>query len=119
VNEAEFFAGLIGITVLVCGVVAWIGLRAQRQLSDAAPGNTFLARLTPTGVALSTCLVLVFVVGAAARKLAPESELGIFLNSVHGVPAAMGVAVFVYWIFASILARVGHPIVERKGKRDA
>lgn len=34
-----------------------------------------LARLTPTGAALSACLVAVLVVGTAARKLAPDSAL--------------------------------------------
>src|SRR5258706_10891787 len=102
-DEAKFFAVLIGMAVLASSVVAWIGLRAQRQLSSTAPGNRALARLTPTGIALSACLVLVLVVGAAARQLAPESELGMFLNSNDGVSAAMGVAAFVYGIFAGIL----------------
>jgi hypothetical protein len=110
---------LIGLTVLACGFFIWVGLRAKKQLSSAFPNNKALASLTPTGVALSTCLVLVFAVGAAARKLAPESELGAFLNLDYGVPVAMGISVGVFGVLASILARLGHPIANWKEDRDA
>ena len=60
-----------------------------------------------------------YMSGAAARKLAPESELGAFLNLDYGVPVAMGISVGVFGVLAGILARLGHPIANWKGDRDA
>ena len=113
-ETAKLIALLVGMVTLLSGLIAWVGLRAQKKLSSISPRNPALARLTPTGLALCGCLILLFVVGAAVRKLAPGSELGTFLNRAYGVPVAMMLASLGFGVFAAILERLGHPIAEWK-----
>jgi hypothetical protein len=115
-ETTKVVALLVGMTALISGLIAWIGLRAQKKLSRISPDSKALARFTPSGLALTACLIVPFVIGAAVRKLAPESPLGSFLNGPHGVPAAMALVSLGFGVCAAILERLGHPIAEWAGK---
>jgi len=109
------FFGMIG---LACAIVIGVGLWTQKRLQRASPDSKALAKLTPTGAALSACLVAVLVVGTAARRLAPDGALGAFLDRPYGVAVALGIAAVAFAAFANILARLGHPVArDRKPGR--
>ena len=115
----DAIALLIGITVLGSAIVIWIWDRTKKRLLRAVPVNRMRGTLTPTGIALNACFGIVLVLGAAGRKVAPESELGKFLNLPYGVPVAMGIAVVVFGVLAGILHGLGHPMVKEDANRDA
>jgi hypothetical protein len=113
-SAAVSIALFAGIVVIACALVAVAGIFAQRHVAKQAPESRALTKFTPAGVALIAFLTLALVVGAALRKLAPDSLLGKFLNTEMG----LSIGVFAVWLAfvvgAMLLQRRGHPIAEKR-----
>jgi predicted small integral membrane protein len=108
---------LLGVVTLACAAVVVVGLGASRFMTKRAPNSAFLFSVTPTGIALCACLVAVLVLGAVAKHLAPDSDLGSFLATRQGVIIGFGIAWLAFTIAATVLHVLGHPIFRVRGNR--
>lgn len=107
-TAAVIFA--VTVVALACGAVAAIGLWVQSHYRKRAPDRGPLRQVSPTGLALIGCFTLALVVGMAARKLAPESVLGSFLNTERGFLLGMVGAWLAFTVAAGVLHFLGHPL---------
>ena len=105
-------------TLLACAAVAGVGILAKRQVKKWAPNSQALARMTPTGMALCACFTVAMAVGTAARKLAPDSVLGSFLNTEIGLFIAIVVGWGAFIGATMALHALGHPIAEIRERRN-
>lgn len=111
--EWEFLLGLGGITLVVIGLVIYLGLKLNRAVDKHAPDINFPLNVTPSGNVLFACVVAFWVYCAAARTLRPESSFGAFLNTADGVATVLVGSIFFAAIAAAILERLGYPIARR------
>lgn len=110
---------LLGMVILACGAMVFLGIFISHLLKKLAPEHRALSSVSPTGIALCACFTSVMVVGVAARELAPESVLGSFLSTERGILTALGFAWFAFTIAATVFHRIGKPIFKVKRGRDA
>ena len=108
----------LGLLALVCAAVVVAGVAASRFMIKRAPKSVLLVSITPTGIALCSCLVAALVMGVVGSKLAPDSNLGSFLATRHGVLIGLGLAWLAFTIAGTALHVLGQPIFRAKGNRD-
>jgi hypothetical protein len=108
-----FLLGLGAITLVVSGLVIYLGLKLNRAVDKHAPDINFPLNITPSGNVLFACVVAFWVYCAAARILRPESSFGAFLNSADGVAAALVGSILFAAIAGAILEKLGYPIAKR------
>lgn len=116
-SDAVAIKLLIGV-LLASAAIAVVGIWAKRQLKKRAPNSQALAKMTPTGMALCACFTVALTAGAAARKLAPDSVLGAFLNTEMGLLIAIALGYMAFVAATMVLHKYGHPIAESKKHRD-
>jgi hypothetical protein len=112
-----FIAGLVVIFLLVVSPLVYFGIKISKHVQKHDPDSELVVRITPVGNVLTACLVGLWGACVIAVKLAPKSALGVFLGTTDGVLAVIVGSIFFYAVSASVLEKVGHPIMKR-GSRD-
>ena len=74
--------------------------------------------VTPTGLVLAACLVLLLVLGLGLRQLASESAIGGFLESPGGVLIALAGAWLAFTVAYVVLTMLGYPCVSSEARRN-
>lgn len=111
--EWGFLLGLSVITLVVIGLVIFLGLKLNKAVEKHAPEMTFPVNVTKSGIVLFASVVACWVCLAALRLLRPDSSLGAFLNTADGVAAVLLGSVFFAAVAAAILEKLGYPIARR------
>ena len=93
-DELKFFLGLSAITIVVIGLVIYLGLKLNKTVDRSAAAVDFPWHITLTGTALWACVVGFWVICAVARELRPESLLGDFLSTTDGVASVLAGSLF-------------------------
>ena len=112
-DEVKFFAGLTAITLLVIGLLIFLGLKLNKAVGKHAPDIDFPLNITLSGNILFACMVAFWVYCAAVRVFRPESSFGAFLNTADGVTVVLVGSIFFTAIAGAILEKSGFPIAEK------
>ena len=112
-----FVLGLGVIFVLLITPLIYLGRKLSKSVKKQSPESDVAMNITPTGNALTACLVGSWGACIIAFKLAPNSKFGVFLSTAEGVAAAIVGSILFYAIAAEIAKRFGYPVAEM-GKRD-
>ena len=112
-DELKFFLGLSAITIVVIGLVVYLGLKLNKAVGRHAADIDFPWHITLTGTALWAFVVGLWVICAVVRKLRPESLLGDFLSTPDGVASIIAGSIFFAVTVGVILEKLGHPIQKR------
>lgn len=108
---------IAGVVILVCVLVVLGGRYVNRRLAKNSPDSAALKKLTLVGVLVQAGLVLYLLIGTAIYHVAPETVIGVFLNSWYGWPVALVVGLAVFTAVAAVLAYLGYPMVRLDSKR--
>lgn len=111
--EWGFILGLVAITLSVIGLVIYFGRKLSRAVEKQDSDSYLKLSITTTGTVLFACLTGFWIICIAARKLAPESYLGAFLNTSDGVPVVLIGSVLFSGVAGAILEKLGYPIARR------
>lgn len=112
----SFIAGLVVIFLLVASPLVYFGRKVSKHIQKHDPDSELVVKITPAGNALTACLVGLWGACVIAVKLAPNSVFGVFLGTTDGVLAVIVGSIFFYAISASVLEKIGHPIVKRSSR---
>jgi len=115
-DELKFFAGLTAITLLVIGLLIYLGLKLNGAVGKHASDINFPLSITLSGNILFACIVTFWICCAAVRALRPESSFGAFLNTANGVAAALIGSIFLAASAGAILEKFGYPIAKKGNK---
>lgn len=85
---------------------------SHRQLKNR-PSAIGLTHVTPTGVALYGCQMVILFVGIAARQLQPQGPLGQFLKRPGGAFTYIVCLIIGFWLAGRALGKLGHPLIRR------
>ena len=116
-DDLKFFAGLSVITLMVIGLLVYLGLKLNKAVGKHAADINFPLNITMTGNVLSACLVASWVYCAAIRVLKPESSFGAFLNTPDGIATVAIGSTGVFAIASAILERFGYPFFTKDDAR--
>ena len=111
-DELKFFLGLGAITLVVIGLVVYLGLKLNRAASKYSPEINFPLHITLAGTVLWACVVGFWLFCAVARELRPESPFGSFLNTTDGVASVFAGSICLAAIAGAALQKLGHPIAK-------
>jgi len=112
-DELKFFAGLTAITLIVIGLVIYVGLKFNKAVLKRAPEIALPLNITPAGTALWASVVGFWLVCLVAEKLRPETSLGAFVGTADGMAAVFAGSIFFAMIAGTILEKLGYPIATR------
>lgn len=112
-DELKFFAGLSAITLIVIGLVIYIGLKLNNTVLKRAPEIALPLNITLTGTALWASVVGFWLVCLVAGKLRPATLLGAFVGTADGMAAVFIGSIFFAMIAGAILEKLGYPIARR------
>jgi hypothetical protein len=112
-DELKFFSGLIAMTLLVIGLLIYLGLTLNKAVGKHAPDINFPLGITLSGNILFACMVAFWIYCVAVRALRPESSFGAFLNTADGVAVALVGSIFFAAIAGAILEKSGYPIAKK------
>lgn len=115
--EWGFLFGLSAITLVVIGLLVYVGRKLSRAAERHAAEIDLPLYVTPVGTALFACLVAFWLACAAIRALRPESAIGVFLQGPDGLVAVLSGSVFMTGIAAAILQSLGYPIARKDKDR--
>ena len=108
--EWEFLLGLSVITLVVIGLLVFLGLKLNRAVNKHTPELNFPVNATRSGNMLFACIVAFWVFCAALRILRQESPFGRFLNTADGIAAVILGSVFFAALAGAVLEKLGYPI---------
>ena len=106
-------AASIGAVVIACAVASALGLLVLRRLRNKAPQSPALAQLTPAGLFLLGSFVMALLAGGMMRFLAPESDVGSFLQTTLGLVAGTASLWLACVAIAVALHLLGYPVYEK------
>ena len=109
-DELKFFLGLGAITLVVIGLLVYLGLKLNRAANKYSPEINFPLHITLAGTVLWACVVGFWLICAVARELRPESPFGSFLNTTDGVALVIAGSILFAAIAGAALKKLGHPI---------
>ena len=112
----EFILGLVAITLTVVGLFIYFGQKVSRAVAKHAPESELAVEITPTGTVLSALMVGCWVLCLAARALAPQSSLGVFVSNPDGMAAVFAACLIFFPLVAVIRQKLGYPIAKRGGR---
>jgi hypothetical protein len=113
--EWDFVLGLAAITLLVIGLVIYVGTMLSRAVQNHFPDSDMAISITPTGSVLFACTVGFWVVCLVARAIESESTFGMFLRGTDGIATVLVGSVAFCGVAAAVLAALGYPIAKRGG----
>ena len=112
--EWLFVLGLGAVTLIVIGLVIFLGLKLNKAVMKRAPEIATPLNITFAGTALWACVVGFWLICLILAKLYPGSTPGAFFGTADGV-ASVFVASIVFAVVArAILERLGYPIATRE-----
>lgn len=112
-DELKFFLGLSAVTIVVIGLVIYVGQKLNKAVNKHSTDTSFPMHVTLAGTALWACVVGFWVICAVARELRSESLLGEFLHTTDGVVSAFVGSILFAAIAGAILERLGYPVADR------
>ena len=112
-DELKFFGGLTATSLLVIGLLTYLGLKLNKAVGKHAADINFPLSITLSGNILFACMVAFWIYCAAVRALRPESSFGAFLNTADGVAVALVGSIFFAAIAGAILEKFGYPIAKK------
>jgi ABC-type spermidine/putrescine transport system permease subunit I len=115
-DELNFFLGLSVVTIIVIGLVIYVGQKLNNAVNKHSARINFPMHITLAGTALWACVVGFWVICAVARELKPDSLFGNFLNSTDGAVLTFAGSILFAAIAAVILEKLGYPIAIKGSK---
>ncbi len=112
-DELKFFSGLAAITLIVIGLVIYIGLKANKAVLKRTPEIALPLNITFTGTALWACVVSFWLICLVSAKLWPESSLGVFAGTPDGIAVLLVGSFFFAVVAGAILEKIGYPIANK------
>ena len=106
---------LVGIFVVLPVGLFLVLRRSARRWVRTHPSHPWSATLTPAGLAIYACWIIVFVTLIALDKLYPNSPFVSFLRLHGGLPTALVVTA----VGAGIAEQVLRHISGRRGQNEA
>jgi hypothetical protein len=115
--EWQFLLGLGAITLVVIGLVIYLGLKLNRAVMKRAPETAFALSLTFTGTALMACIVGFWIICLVAGKLRPHSSFGAFVGTTDGAGMMIVGSIFFAGVAGAVLEKLGYPVA-KNGERS-
>lgn len=112
-----FELGLVVIFLIVISPIIYFGRKLSKYVQKNDPESELAFGATQAGNALTACMVGFWGACVIVAKLAPSSAFGNFLDTPDGVATVIIGSILLYAIAASILKKLGFPIMKR-GSRD-
>lgn len=109
-DELKFFAGLGAITLVVIGLLIYIGRKLSQAAEKHASEIDLPLYVTPTGTVFFAFVAAFLIYCAAIRVLAPASSFGEFLNTLDGVVSVLTGSILIVAVAGPILEKLGYPI---------
>ena len=111
---------ILGIIFLVFGILLYIPCHwlLRRKTRNLDPGSDFMLRITSSGLALFTLMMVALILGFAQEYLSPGSEFGMFITSWSGKFYYIILVFILTVIFGLILERLGFTICKRPDNND-
>ena len=111
---------ILGAIFLVFGILLYIPCHwwIKRKTRSIDTENTFVLRITSSGLALCTLMVVSLILGFAQEHLSPESKFGIFITSWSGKLYYLIIVFLLTVIFGLILKRLGFTLFRRPDNDD-
>ncbi len=111
--EWQFLAGLGAITLVVVGLVTYLGLKLNKFVLRHAPEIALPINITFTGTTLFALVVGFWVLCIAAANLRPESSFGSFVGTADGMGIVIVGSIFFAGVAGAVLEKLGWPIAKR------
>lgn len=115
--EWQFLLGLGAITIVVIGLVIYVGMKLNKAVLNEAPAIALPIKLTLTGTTLMACVVGFWIIYLFAGKLRPDSLFGAFVGTADGVGTMIVGSIFFAGVAGAVLEKLGYPIATR-GERS-
>ena len=111
--EWQFLLGLGAITIVVIGLVVYVGMKLNKAVLKETLEIVLPINLTLTGTALMACIVGFWIICLVAGKFRPDSSFGAFVATADGVGIVIVGSVFFAGVAGAVLEKLGYPIATR------
>lgn len=106
---------ILGVIFLFLAVLLYIPCHwlIKRKIINIDPGSDYMLRVTSSGLALCTLMVVALILGFTQEHLSPESKFGMFIDSWSGKFYYIMLVNIVTVIFGLILNKLGFTLFKR------
>lgn len=111
--ELASFLSLAMVTLIVIGVIVFLGLKINQAVLQHAPGSDYSLHITFAGTVVGAGMVAFWIICVIAAKLRSESPFGSFVGSPEGMATVFFGSIFVAVVAGIILEKCGYPLATR------
>ena len=112
--EWLFVLGLGAVTLIVIGLVIFLGLKLNKAVMKRTPEIATPLNITLAGTVLWACVVGFWLICLILAKLYPGSALGAFIGTVDGIASVFVASIIFAGVASAILEKLGFPIATRE-----
>jgi len=109
---------ILGMIFLIFGCLLYIPGRliSKRKLANSESDSNLRLHISSSGYAWATLMVFTLILGSSQRYLAPQSELGKFVNTNIGLVSFWVIVAVLFIIFGYILEMIGFELFQKSSK---